>query len=161
MRRTLTLLMITLLGISFLPLTLARANHTPPPTKVVIAGTMQSELGCSGDWQPDCNKTALKYDEQSDVWTGTFEVQPRNDQDNKGPRYKVALNGSWSENYGQKAQAGGADIPLVVNQPTQVKFYYDHKSHWVTDNYNTPILVATGNFQKALGCKQNNDPTCL
>ena len=160
-RRIMTALVLLTLLISLFPFGSALADQTPPPTQVVIAGTMQSELGCSGDWQPDCDKTALKYDEQADVWTGTFEIQPKNDQDGKGPRYKAALNGSWSENYGQKAQAGGADIPLVVDQPTLVKFYYDHKSHWVTDNYNTPILVATGDFQKALGCKQDNDPTCL
>ncbi len=117
MRRTLTLLMITMLIISFLPLTLARAVSTPSPTKVVIAGMMQSELGCSGDWQPDCDKTALKYDEQSDVRMGTFEVQPRNDQDNKGPRYKVALNGSWTENYGQRAQAERISHWSSINLP--------------------------------------------
>ena len=46
-------------------------------------------------------------------------------------------------------------------RPTQVKFYYDHKSHWVTDNFNSIILVATGDFQSELGCKQDNDPACL
>jgi pullulanase len=160
-RKALALLMLPVLIAALLSHTAAYADHTSPPTKVVIAGTLQSELGCSGDWQPDCDKTALKYDEQSDVWTGAFEIQPKNDQDGKGARYKAALNGSWGENYGQKAQPGGADIPLVVDQPTQVKFYYDHKSHWVADNFNSTILVATGDFQSELGCKQDNDPTCL
>jgi pullulanase-type alpha-1,6-glucosidase len=135
--------------------------QTAAPKKVVVPGTHQSELGCSADWQPDCDKTALTYDAQSDIWTGEFEITPGNDQDGKGPRYKVALNGSWSENYGAKAQAGGADIPLVVDKPTKVKFYYDHKTHWVTDNFNSVILVATGSFQSELGCRQDNDPTCL
>jgi pullulanase len=160
-RQAISLFVLLTLFLPLSPFSAAYAAPTPAPSKVVIAGTLQSELGCTGDWQPDCDKTALKYDEQSDVWTGTFEVQPKNDQDNKGPRYKAALNGGWGENYGQKAQQGGADIPLVVDQPTQVKFYYDHKSHWVTDNFNSTILVATGDFQKALGCQQDNDPTCL
>ncbi len=143
------------------PLLVARADDTPPPQTVTIPGTLQSELGCSGDWQPDCANTALTYDAEDDVWQGAFQVQPNDDQDKKGPRYKVALNGSWSENYGKNATPGGADIPLVVTQPTLVKFYYDHKTHWVTDNFNTPIVVATGDFQSRLGCKKDNDPGCL
>jgi pullulanase-type alpha-1,6-glucosidase len=164
-RRFITLLVLTALFAALLPSGLvfatANATHTPPPEKVVIPGTHQSELGCSGDWQPDCDKTALVYDKEDDVWQGAFEIQPKNDQDGRGPRYKAALNGSWGENYGQKAQQGGADIPLVVDAPAQVKFYYDHKSHWVTDNFNSMILVAVGDFQSELGCQQDNDPTCL
>lgn len=147
--------------VSLLPAMPARADHTPPPETVTIPGTLQSELGCSGDWQPDCDKTALVYDPEDDVWQGTFEVQPGNDQDQRGPRYKVALNNSWSENYGANAQQGGADIPLIVSEPTLVKFYYDHKTHWVTDNYNTPIVVAVGDFQSELGCGSDGDPGCL
>jgi pullulanase-type alpha-1,6-glucosidase len=160
-RKTLSLFMFFALAVSLLPLAAVYADHTPQPEKVVVPGTHQSELGCSGDWQPDCEKTALVYDEEDAVWQGTFEIQPKNDQDGKGPRYKVALNGSWGENYGQKAQPGGADIPLVVDQPTPVKFYYDHTSHWVADNFNSTILVATGDFQSELGCQQDNDPACL
>jgi pullulanase-type alpha-1,6-glucosidase len=133
----------------------------PQPSLVVIPGTLQSELGCSGDWQPDCAQTALAFDEEDGVWQGAFLIQPNNDQDKKGARYKVALNGSWSENYGQKAQGGGADIPLLVTAPTEVKFYYDHSTHWATDNFNTVIAVAMGNFQSKLGCKQDDDPGCL
>ena len=44
--------------------------------------------------------------------------EPGNDDDQKGPRYKAALNGSWDENYGMNATASGPDIPLVVNEPT-------------------------------------------
>ena len=136
-------------------------DNTPTPGTVTIAGTMQSELGCSADWMPTCDKTFLTYDAEDDVWQGTFEVTPNNDQDKKGPRYKVALNGKWDENYGLNASRGGADIPLVVTASTQVKFYYDHKTHWVTNNFNTPIVVAVGDFQTQLGCKNDNDAGCL
>jgi len=139
---------------------LAAGNNSTPGT-VTIAGTMQSEVGCPADWMPSCNKTFLTYDAEDDVWQGTFEVTPGNDQDKKGPRYKVALNGSWDENYGLNATSGGADIPLVVNTSTQVKFYYDHKTHWVTENFNTPIVVALGDFQTQLGCHNDNDAGCL
>jgi pullulanase len=148
---------------SFSPLfaSVSHAQSDTNPESVNIPGTHQDELGCSGEWQPDCENTMLTYDEEDDVWQGTFEIQPGNDADKKGPRYKAALNGSWSENYGQNATPGGADIPLVLDEPTQVKFYYDHKTHWITDNFNTPIVVAMGSFQTQLGCLEDNDATCL
>ena len=131
------------------------------PDIVNIPGTHQDELGCPGEWMPDCENTLLTYDAEDDVWQGTFEIQPANDNDKKGPRYKAALNGSWSENYGVNAAPGGADIPLVVTETTQVKFYYDHKTHWVADSFNRLIIVASGDFQTQLGCANDNDPTCL
>ncbi|TRZ50024.1 DUF3372 domain-containing protein, partial [bacterium] len=137
------------------------ADDTPTPSTITIAGTLQSELGCSADWMPACEKTFLAYDAEDDVWQGTFEATPNNDQDKKGPRYKAALNGTWDENFGLNASRGGADIPLLVATPTQVKFYYDHKTHWVTDNFNTPIVVAVGDFQTQLGCRNDNDAGCL
>lgn len=152
------LLLLLLSGFFYQP---ASAEDTPPPTMVGLPGTHQDELGCPGDWTPACEQTLLRYDPEDDLWQAEFLIQPGNDDDKRGPRYKVALNGAWDENYGKNAARGGGDIPLVVNAPTLVKFYYDHKTHWVADNFNTPILIATGDFQQALGCAANNDPTCL
>jgi pullulanase-type alpha-1,6-glucosidase len=162
MPRSIHLLIIfaTLAG-SFLPVSTVRAEDTPQPEKVGLPGTHQDELGCSGEWQPDCEKTLLVYDEEDDVWQGEFLIEPANDDDKKGPRYKVALNGAWDENYGKNAARGGADIPLVVSQPTLIRFYYDHKTHWITENFNTPVIVATGDFQSQLGCANDNDAGCL
>ncbi|HET6596329.1 MAG TPA: pullulanase-type alpha-1,6-glucosidase [Anaerolineales bacterium] len=153
----------SLMILSFSPLfaTVSQAQSAANPESVNVPGTHQDELGCSGEWQPDCEDTMLTYDEEDDVWQGTFEIQPANDGDKMGLRYKAALNGSWSENYGLNATAGGADIPLVVQEPTPVKFYYDHKTHWITDNFNTPIVVAMGTFQTQIGCLEDNDATCL
>jgi hypothetical protein len=115
----------TLIFALFSPLftSLSRAQTDSNPAAVNIPGTHQDELGCSGEWQPDCEDTMLLYDEEDDVWQGTFEIEPGNDDDEQGPRYKAALNGGWSENYGQNAAPGGADIPLVVDEATEVKFY--------------------------------------
>jgi pullulanase-type alpha-1,6-glucosidase len=146
---------------SFLFIQPAFAQDAPAPKMVGIPGTHQDELGCSGDWQSDCKKTLLTYDAEDDVWQGVFEITPANDGDKNGPRYKAALNGTWTVNYGKNASLGGADIALVVSAPTKVKFYYDNKTHWVTDNFNTPIIVATGNFQTQLGCNKGNDAGCL
>ena len=143
------------------PMNIAQAQDSTNPETVTIAGTLQSELGCAGDWMPECDKTFLSYDAEDDVWQGTFLVQPGNDEDKKGSRYKAAINGLWNENYGSDATPGGADILLPVNEPTEVKFYFDYKTHWITDNVTTVIAVVVGDFQKALGCSNDNDASCL
>jgi pullulanase len=159
--RLLNLTLLSTLLLTALGPSPALADHTPDPTSVAIAGTIQSELGCAGDWMPACDSTFLAYDAEDDVWQGSFNVAPANDQDKNGSRYKAALNGDWTENYGLNAAQGGGDIPLVVTEPRTVKFYYDHKTHWATDDVNSPIVVAAGTFQTALGCALNNDPSCL
>src|SRR5687767_7812412 len=64
------------------------ASHTMAPTSVTIAGSLQSELGCPGDWQPDCASTHLTYDTNDQVWQGTFAVPIA-----AAPyEYKAALN---------------------------------------------------------------------
>ena len=143
---------------AFVPVAQAQGST---PERVNIPGTHQDELGCSGEWQPDCENTQLTYDIEDDVWQGTYEIQPANDADKKGPRYKAALNGGWGENYGTNAALNGPDIPLLVTEPTQVKFYYDHKTHWIADSFNKQIVVAMGDFQKQIGCFNDNDATCL
>ncbi|HET7704156.1 MAG TPA: alpha-amylase family glycosyl hydrolase [Candidatus Limnocylindrales bacterium] len=131
------------------------AGHTSDPTAVTIAGSLQSELGCPGDWQPDCASTHLSYDAADGVWQGSFAVPAGSYE------YKAPLRNSWDENYGLNAQPNGANIPLALGAATSVKFYYDHGTHWVTDNVNSVIAVAPGTFQSELGCPGDWQPDCL
>ena len=142
------------LGPIFTP-PVVRAEHTPAPTGAVIAGSFQNELGCPGDWQPDCELSALAFDAEDDVWQATFDLPAGN------WAYKVALNSSWDENYGANAQRDGPDIVLNLSEAAPVKFYYDHKSHWITSNRNAVIAVAPGSFQSELGCPGDWQPDCL
>jgi pullulanase len=131
------------------------ASDTPPPTMVVVPGSFQDELGCPGDWQPDCTATALAFDADDDVWQGTFDVPAG------AWEYKVALGGSWDENYGANATRNGANIGLSLGSATAVKFYYSHETHWIADNKNKVIAVAAGSFQSELGCPGDWQPDCL
>ena len=133
----------------------ALADHTPTPTGVALVGSLQSELGCPGDWQPECVASELAYDATDTVWQGAFSVPAGTYE------YKVALNDSWDENYGANAQSGGANIALTLPNTTTVKFYYDHKSHWITSNQSAVIAVAPGSFQSELGCPGDWQPDCL
>jgi pullulanase-type alpha-1,6-glucosidase len=142
------------------------ADHTANPTSVTIVGDLQNELGCTGDapnfgdWRPDCANTFLDYDAEDDVWQKTFTLPAG------GYQYKAALNGGWDENYGANAQPNGGNIGLNLAAETAVKFYYDHKSHWVTDNENSVIATAAGSFQSEVGCTAGPnggdwEPSCL
>ncbi len=125
------------------------------PASVTIAGNLQSELGCPGDWQPDCDATDLTLDAEDDVWQEVFTVPAGNWE------YKAPLNDSWDENYGLGAQRDGPNIPLALTAATDVKFYYDHATHWITDNVNSVIATVPGSFQSELGCSSDWDPGCL
>ncbi|MFY9579883.1 MAG: hypothetical protein WAQ33_11195, partial [Gaiellaceae bacterium] len=131
------------------------AGAAAAPTSVTIAGSLQSEAGCPGDWDPGCALTHLTYDASDDVWQGTFDLPAGSYE------YKAALNNAWDENYGLHAEPGGANIPLNLPVAKSVKFYYDHKSHWITDNVGSTIVVAAGSFQSELGCPGDWQPDCL
>ncbi|MCL1587509.1 MAG: alpha-amylase family glycosyl hydrolase, partial [Actinomycetia bacterium] len=131
------------------------APPPPGPASVTIAGSLQDELGCPGDWQPDCASTHLVYDFDDDVWQGVFTLPAGSFE------YKAALEDSWDENYGAGAVRDGANIGLDTGSGGDVKFYYDHKSHWVTDNVNSVIATAVGSFQAGLGCPGDWQPECL
>jgi glucan 1,4-alpha-glucosidase len=148
-------MVLALAGAALVLLPAATASHTPNPTAVTIAGSLQSELGCPGDWDPACAATHLAYDAADDVWQGTFSLPAG------GYEYKAALNDAWTENYGLHAQQNGANIPLSLPAGASVKFYYDHKSHWITDGKSSVIAVAPGSFQSELGCPGDWDPGCL
>lgn len=125
------------------------------PSSVTLVGSLQDELSCSGDWQPECVASQLSFDESDLVWQGIFEV-PAGDWE-----FKVALNAGWDENYGAKAAPNGANIGLSLAENTSVKFYYDHESHWITDNQNVAIATLPGNYQTQLGCPGDWQPDCL
>jgi pullulanase len=127
------------------------------PASVGIPGNYQSEAGCAGDWDPACPATQLVYDANGDVWRNTFSISPAGAYE-----YKVALNGSWDWNYGLHAQQNGPNIPLATSaSPQSVTFYYDHKTHWVTENVSSIIATVPGSFQSEMGCSGDWDPGCF
>jgi glucoamylase len=154
--RKLRTVLIVLAAAVLLPFPAAvTASDTPDPTSVTIAGSLQSEAGCPGDWDPTCATTHLVYDTNDGVWQSTFALPAGNYE------YKAALNDAWDENYGLHAQENGPNIPVSLGSAASVKFYYDHETHWATDGVSSVIAVAAGSFQSELGCSGDWDPTCL
>jgi len=106
----------------------AYADHTPLPSQVTLVGSLQSELGCPGDWQPECAQTALLPVAGSPgLFRASFSVPAG------GFEYKVALNGTWDENYGAGGAPGGANIPLTAPGGV-LTFTYDHETHRIVDD---------------------------
>jgi hypothetical protein len=90
------------------PVGVTTAEPKPARTSVTIAGGLQSELGCPDDWQPACSASHLTFDPSDGLWHGTFTL-PEGTY-----AWKVAINDSWNENYGQGGAAGGSDLSLDV-----------------------------------------------
>jgi hypothetical protein len=137
------------------------SNSLCAQSKVVIPGTFQSELGCSGDWMPDCDNTALTFNSSTRLWTGSFNIS-------KGCyQYKVAIDGNWDINYGENGLYG-ANLSLYVPQDGLVTFSFNAETGMVEttpfatgfSEFCLPQVVLTGDFQTELGCSNDWDATC-
>jgi len=116
----------------------AWAHHTPTPGTVALVGSLQSELGCPGDWQPECAATRLAPVAGSPgVYRATFSPPAGNYE------YKVALNNSWDENYGAGGAPGGANIAITASG-SPVTFTYDHQTHVISDDVPRPLQAVRG-----------------
>jgi len=106
------------------PVTLATtAQAADAPRTATLVGSLQSEVGCAGDWAPDCAASELTregdstaYSRELDLPAGTYEL-------------KVVINKTWDESYGADGAKGGANIPLVLQGPARLKFSYDDVTH--------------------------------
>ncbi|QKJ20700.1 pullulanase-type alpha-1,6-glucosidase [Microbacterium hominis] len=88
-----------------------------------LVGSLQSELGCPGDWQPDCAATELVATETANVFAAEFDLPAGTYE------YKVAVNDAWDESYG--LNGGGDNIPLTIDGPTTLRFVFDDTTHRV------------------------------
>lgn len=127
------------------PLFLLVTHVSLAQTTVVVPGNFQSEMGCPGDWMPDCDLTRLTATNPG-LWEGTFYLPAGSWM------YKIAYDNSWSENYGEGGIPYGPDIPLYLATPAFVHFFFSTETHLVVATpQSSPIKVA-GNFQDELGC---------
>ncbi|MFL6027638.1 MAG: alpha-amylase family glycosyl hydrolase, partial [Friedmanniella sp.] len=109
------------LALTTLPVLPAQAA---PERTVTLAGSLQSELGCPGDWQPDCTATDLTKDPSGSTWSRTITVPAGSYE------YKVAIDHSWGESYGP--DGGSANGPLTVAGDTRLTVVYDDQTHTTT-----------------------------
>src|SRR4029079_8510103 len=81
------------------------ADPGPDPGEdlfVTVPGSHNAAMGCPGDWQPDRAKAPLSK-RADGIYSGTFTLPAGSYE------YKVAVGGSWDENYGAGGAPGGAN----------------------------------------------------
>jgi len=93
------------------------------PAAVSVPGSLNSELGCAGDWMPDCPQAQLALDPADGIWKLSVPNLPAGNYE-----FKAAINGSWAENYGLGGAANGSNIALK-HDGGPVTFRYDPASH--------------------------------
>ncbi len=94
----------------------------PLPGMVNVPGSFQSEVGCSADWDPACALTALTEGGDG-LYRGIFTI-PAGDYE-----CKVALNGSWAENYGAGGVRDGDNMLFNLSADGEVSFTYHPDTH--------------------------------
>ena len=117
---------------------IAQGDTFVPARRVVLVGNLQNELGHTGgqfggEWDPAAETTRMKMLSRNFyVFTGHLPVGLY--------EYKVAVGGSWAENYGQDGKMDGANIPLEIKTEQDVTFYYQDDSHKITDSTRYALL---------------------
>ncbi|MFF9206359.1 alpha-amylase family glycosyl hydrolase [Streptomyces sp. NPDC014986] len=149
-------LSVLALGCGLIP-ALAAPAQAATPAAVSVPGTFNTEIGCASDWSPNCSQAQLTArTDGSGAWSKTVTLPAGT------YAYKAAIDNSWSENYGARAQSYGADIPLQIPAGGRnVTFVYDPVTHWITDDVNSKIVTAAGSFQSEIGCNADWAPDCL
>ncbi|AEG43559.1 pullulanase-type alpha-1,6-glucosidase [Isoptericola variabilis] len=129
------------------------AEPEPEIDMVTVPGNHNSEMGCAGDWTPDCEGARLT-ERPDGVWQGTFDL-PAGDYE-----YKVAVNGSWAVNYGVGGVRDGANA-RYHHDGGPVTFYWDPVSHDFSSTAQGPIVTMPGSYQDQVGCPGTWQPDCL
>ncbi len=88
-------------------------------TIYTVPGNFNDEVGCSGDWQPECLATFMSDVDGDGIYTFVTDEIPAGTYE-----FKVATNQSWSNpNYG--ANGGGDNIPFTVAGAATVTFSFN------------------------------------
>ena len=72
----------------------------------------------------DAASNQMTYDAELGLFVYTFEDVPAANYE-----YKIAINGSWDENYGVGGVRDGANYAVTVPQQMDVTVYYNHTTH--------------------------------
>ncbi|GAC1320463.1 MAG: alpha-amylase family glycosyl hydrolase [Chloroflexota bacterium] len=88
---------------------------------VTAAGSFQKEIGCPGDWQPDCLKSWMEDIQGTGTYTFTTPVgmqQTDGDTPVTHFEFKAATGESWNNpNYG--VGGGSNNVPFDITSPRQ------------------------------------------
>ncbi|MDN5685261.1 MAG: pullulanase-type alpha-1,6-glucosidase [Brachybacterium sp.] len=121
---------------------------------VTLPGSHNPAMGCTADWAPDCAAAQMTEDEDSGMYTGTFQIPAGRYE------YKVAVGGSWDESYGVGGVPGGENLSYTTDGG-EVTFWYDPSTHIVSSSAEGPFITLPGSLNAALGCPEDWMPGCM
>ena len=135
-------------------------SNAPAPAPVTgdditLPGTHQQAMGCEANWDPSCTESQLTYDEASGLYSGTWSMPAGNYE------YKVAVGGSWDENYGEGGVPDGANVTYTIAEASDVTYFYDPDTHQFFNTAQAPIVTLPGGFNSFVGCSGDWQPECL
>jgi len=129
------------------------ATEEPTEQLVTVPGSHNAEMGCAGDWQPDCAAAALALGEDG-IYSATFDL-PAGDYE-----YKVAVGGSWEESYGAGGVLDGDNV-AYQHDGGPITFFYDPATHRFSSTAQGEIITLPGSFQSQVGCAEDWQPGCM
>jgi len=112
-----------------------------------VPGNFQSELGCSGDWDPSCLRSWLQDPDGNGIYGFSANILTAGNYE-----AKVAINESWDVNYGQGGVVNGSNIPFTVPADgAMMNFSYDSATHILTISPGAPAPVPEPTTMLLLG----------
>ena len=86
---------------------------------VNVPGSYQAQAGCPVDWQPECAVTAMTKGDDGKWTSGPFNLTAGDYE------VKVALDGSWTTNYGSDGAQDGPNYKFTLAADGTVEFVFD------------------------------------
>lgn len=127
------------------------------PETVTVAGSLNTELGCTEDWQPSCEQASMTYEPTHRLWQLNVPNLPAGTYG-----FKAALNGTWDENYGADGVPNGPNV-VFTHSGGAVTFLYDHTTNVisaVTAGTQPAAVSVPGSLNSELGCAGDWMPDC-
>ncbi|MET4156623.1 pullulanase-type alpha-1,6-glucosidase [Agromyces sp. PvR057] len=106
---------------------------------VTLPGSFQSEVGCPGDWQPECLASLMQDGDKDGVYTFSTSRIPDGAYETK-----VVHGRSWDENYGVGGAPGGGNYAFTATGGKLVEFRYTLATHVLEIIVSDPPLAGTG-----------------
>ncbi len=97
---------------------------------VNVPGSYQDQAGCEAAWQPECAATQMTKNDEGLWVSGPFNLTAGDYE------VKVALDGSWTTNYGVDGEADGANYTFTLDADSAVDFVFDEATKLLTININ-------------------------
>jgi len=93
---------------------------------VNVPGSYQAQAGCPGDWQPDCEATAMTKGEDGIWMSGPFTLTAGDYE------FKVAMDGAWTLNYGMDGKENGDNYKVTLPADGEITFMFDPATNLLT-----------------------------